>query len=468
MENSLDRIVPWQSITGNLDRGSWARSPTNPNLSLDPLAFQNALAQNRMSLSPTNPSLTVPNLNPGGQNFSTLGSLFTSPGKSGISSLQSSMGLNTRLADMERATKAAIQAQLAAAAADQAGDAGDMASDGLGRASAMLDRWDNGILKASAATGVPANVIKAIMSIESGGEPNARSPSGYLGLMQIGPDSANARSIDWSRAYDPDYNILKGAEELALKRNAARSYFGREPTWAETAGFYFGWGGSDSLGTSTGQYMARFTSAYNQLQSTTTSGGALAGGGGYSGGTGLGRAFPAAGNISPNFGVTSGNGLYGYGTSYGLNGSQHTGLDIMQPLKSPIYAPAGGQVICVGCWRNDHLTGGIGRIEVLMPDGAHVLFDHTFSSVVKVGDRIQAGQLLGYSGGMYSPHTHLEVRYPDRNTSSGYRLIDPLQYFGGAGSSTGINSLGAQQAQQRINQPGFGAKPLNLTYNVRW
>jgi murein DD-endopeptidase MepM/ murein hydrolase activator NlpD len=99
------------------------------------------------------------------------------------------------------------------------------------------------------------------------------------------------------------------------------------------------------------------------------------------------------------------------------------------------------------------MTGGIGRIEVLMPDGAHVLFDHTFSSVVRVGDQVQAGQLLGYTGGMNFPHTHLEVRYPDRSLASGYRLIDPLQYFGAGVSGMGMTPT----APTRPYIPGFGA-----------
>jgi murein DD-endopeptidase MepM/ murein hydrolase activator NlpD len=450
---SLSRMAPW--IMGGMDRGTWARQPSNPNLSLE----SSQIGINRgLSL----PSLGQPD------NFLSLGNLFSKPPGGTLGPLGASVGgANSRLAEYERAAKAARDAALAAAASAANSRPSSYDPNGRGDPAGWggVNQWNQFIDDASGRTGIPADVIKAIMQIESGGDPNARSSQGYLGLMQIGPDSANANSIDWSRAYDPAYNILKGAEELALKRNAARSYFGREPTWSEVAGFYLGWGGSDALGTSTGNYMARFDANMRTLAAAPRSGGgALAGGGGFSGGTGLGRAFPNAPAITANFGVQSSNGLYGYGTSYGLNGSQHTGLDVMQPLKSPIHAPAGGQVICVGCYRNDHMTGGIGRIEVLMPDGAHVLFDHTFSSVVRVGDTVQAGQLLGYSGGMYSPHTHLEVRYPDRSTSTGFRLIDPLAYFGGAGSSSGVYSQGAQQAQQRIDQAGFGAPRLSMNY----
>jgi hypothetical protein len=316
-----------------------------------------------------------------------------------------------------------------------------------------VNRWNNFVQSASNATGIPANVIKAIMMIESGGEPNARSPSGYLGLMQIGPGSANANEFDWSRIMDPAYNIMMGARELAAKKNAARSYFGREPTWAEVAGFYFGWGGSDALGTSTGQYMQRFTNNMNQLSS-----GAQQGWGG-GGGTGsipgaLNTMFPGR-SVGFAFGVESNNGLYGYGTAYGLNGRQHTGMDVMMPMYTPIYAPANARVVCVGCWRNDHIGGGVGRIELEMPDGARILYDHSNSATVQVGQMVQAGQMIGRSGGMISPHIHLEVRVP--NGQGGYRLVDPAQYFGGMvgapnSGGGGVTTGGTISSIDRIRQ----------------
>jgi hypothetical protein len=363
-------------------------------------------------------------------------------GPTGYSGAASSRGLGTGISGWAGATsggsprdrlRAIEDARLAAKAAAEAAAAGQgqtgSGSGSMGNPTGggweKVNQWNNIVQAASSATGIPANVIKSIMMIESGGEPNARSPSGYLGLMQIGPGSANANEFDWSRIMDPAYNVMMGARELVAKRNAARSYFGREPTWAEVAGFYFGWGGSDALGTSTGQYMQRFTNNMNQLSSGAQQG--WGGGGGGMGG-GLNTMFPGR-SVGFDFGVESSNGLYGYGTAYGLNGRQHTGLDVMMPMYTPIYAPANARVVCVGCWRNDHLGGGIGRIELEMPDGARILYDHSNSATVQVGQMVQAGQMIGRSGGMYSPHIHLEVRVP--TGSGGYRLVDPKQYFGG-------------------------------------
>ena len=112
-----------------------------------------------------------------------------------------------------------------------------------------------------------------------------------------------------------------------------------------------------------------------------------------------------------------------------MSGTNHTGLDVMVQLYSPIYAPVSGVVTCVGCHKNDHMTGGVGRIEIEMDDGVHVLFDHSSESFVSEGDRVYAGQQIGTSGGMNSPHIHMEVRVPDYSQPSGWRLIDPVTYF---------------------------------------
>lgn len=305
---------------------------------------------------------------------------------------------------------------------------------------AKVDQWNSliqsAISRVAKETGVtvPGNVVKAVMKLESGGENVGCNQWGYCGLMQTGSGSW-INGFDSSYNRTPEGNIYYGVQELANWFKAVGTN-----DWVDGAAAYFSgynynkpWV-SDGYGTTVADYRQIIQNNLSQLGGV---GGSMFGGGttgglfsGQSGGNVMQSMFPS-GSIGFDFGVESDNGLYGYGTAYGLNGSQHTGVDIMQPLGSPIYAPGTATVVCVGCWRNDHITGGVGRIELEMPDGARVLFDHTYSSNVQVGQRVQAGTLLGTSGGMYSPHTHLEVRMPDSSQSSGYRLVDAAQYFGG-------------------------------------
>jgi murein DD-endopeptidase MepM/ murein hydrolase activator NlpD len=320
---------------------------------------------------------------------------------------------------------------------------------------AKVNQWDSlissAIAKVQRETGiaVPGNVVKAVMKLESGGENVGCNQWGYCGLMQTGSGSW-INNFDASYNRTPEGNIYYGVQELANWYKGIGT-----SNWTDAAAAYFSGynydnpGVSDGYGTTVGQYRQIIES---NLAALNAAGGSSGGAGWSSGGGGRGiqALFGPAADSQNDFGVTSGNGLYGYGTSYGLNGSQHTGVDVMQPLGSPLYAPAGGTVVCVGCWRNDHFTGGVGRIEIEMPDGARVLYDHTNKSYVQVGQRLQGGELIGTSGGMYSPHTHIEVRIPDSRQSSGYRMVDPVQYFGGyVGGGGGGGSQVTQQPQQQ-------------------
>lgn len=134
---------------------------------------------------------------------------------------------------------------------------------------ADLHRWNSEILQVHNATGVPANVIKSIMWVESRGALDARSPltsSGYyFGLMQIGSTSAvpsHMKSVSWmcGNAYN---QVLAGGTELVNKANAIGTY-----QWDLVAGAYFGYG-TDVTGTTTSGYMAQFRAHLNALSGTT-------------------------------------------------------------------------------------------------------------------------------------------------------------------------------------------------------
>jgi len=78
----------------------------------------------------------------------------------------------------------------------------------------MLNAWDEEIVEAAITHGVPPELIKAVMLAESGMNPEARSRSGAMGLMQLIPSTAKAMGV--TDPWDPAQNIQGGARYLRM------------------------------------------------------------------------------------------------------------------------------------------------------------------------------------------------------------------------------------------------------------
>ncbi|MGA7670460.1 MAG: peptidoglycan DD-metalloendopeptidase family protein, partial [Nitrolancea sp.] len=112
-----------------------------------------------------------------------------------------------------------------------------------GPAYAGVMQWQSLIQQAAAAHNVPAGLIAAIMAVESGGNPNAVSPAGALGLMQIMPGQLTRLGVPEDKWTDPASNIDAAARYLD-------ETLGRGGAIQDAIARYFG-SGCDALGTCT-------------------------------------------------------------------------------------------------------------------------------------------------------------------------------------------------------------------------
>ena len=109
-------------------------------------------------------------------------------------------------------------------------------------------QWLPEIQAASAATGVPAEVIAAVIRVESGGNPNAVSVAGAIGLMQVMPAEFQSQGIPEGSWYDPATNILAGSTEIG-------KFLASTGSIEQALATYFG-SGCDAVGTCTDGYIA--------------------------------------------------------------------------------------------------------------------------------------------------------------------------------------------------------------------
>ena len=119
-------------------------------------------------------------------------------------------------------------------------------------------------------------------------------------------------------------------------------------------------------------------------------------------------------------GITS---KFGYRIHPTLNTKEfHRGTDLKAQMNTPIYATADGVVE----WAAFHKSSGYGNLIILEHVyGFKSYFGHLNKIVIKSGQFVQKGQLIGYTGnsGMSNgPHLHYEIRFI-------HRVLNPYYFI---------------------------------------
>lgn len=119
---------------------------------------------------------------------------------------------------------------------------------------------------------------------------------------------------------------------------------------------------------------------------------------------------------------TSGRFTSGYGARWGAT---HEGIDIADPIGTPVLAVMDGEVISAGP------ANGFGQwVRVQHDDGAISVYGHVNTVDVAVGQRVTAGDqiaTIGNEGESTGPHLHFEMR------PAGNGPVDPVGWFGQQG-----------------------------------
>jgi murein DD-endopeptidase MepM/ murein hydrolase activator NlpD len=107
-------------------------------------------------------------------------------------------------------------------------------------------------------------------------------------------------------------------------------------------------------------------------------------------------------------------------------GRLHAGVDFAAPIGTPVLAASNGTVTAAGP------AGGYGQwVKIAHPGGVSTVYGHISRWTVTVGQGVQPGQLIAYSGNegrSTGPHLHFE-------THLNGRAVDPVAFYAAHGTA---------------------------------
>lgn len=127
-----------------------------------------------------------------------------------------------------------------------------------------------------------------------------------------------------------------------------------------------------------------------------------------------------------------------------ITGGKHTGTDWALPMRTPVLAITGGQVVNLGVSKS-----GAVFISILSGDLRHVYY-HLDATSRNMNDRVKEGDQVGVSGNTglsTGPHLHLETKIKGV-------LTDPVKVINNGGFITAPPVLSTDHLEYRIIQKG--------------
>lgn len=125
---------------------------------------------------------------------------------------------------------------------------------------------------------------------------------------------------------------------------------------------------------------------------------------------------------------------------------RHMGIDAQGAVRQPIFAAAAG-VVTDGTWgttRSDRHGYG-NQVRIVHADGYATRYAHLADApLVRLGDHVAAGQLIGYMGGTQRGNPNGVARHLHFEVTKDGRSIDPLAFLTGAKASA--EALAAEPA----------------------
>ncbi len=265
--------------------------------------------------------------------------------------------------------------------------------------------------------GITAPLLAAQLEAESGWNPNAVSAAGAQGLAQFMPDTWAGEGVDGDRdgvrdPFNPADAIASQASFMCtlLAAVTGGTTLTGDPIELALAAYNAGLG---AVRTSAGIPPFPETEAYvRRIQALVATYADPAASAPGAGPPGSWVRPVAAGVLTSQFGQRW--------------GRLHAGVDFGVPVGTPIYAASDGTVTAVGP------ASGYGQwVKLSHPGRVTTVYGHISRWTVTVGQAVQPGQLIAYSGNegrSTGPHLHFEVRPDDT-------AVDPVRFYAAHGAS---------------------------------